>query len=64
MKLFDVIDGSLVGRTCFYYSSQEKNYTGEEVGQTRKKTKKFLQKYIGVHQSCMSLQISPATGIL
>ena len=64
MKLFDVIGGSLVASACFYYSSQKKNYTGEKVGQTRKKTKQFLQKYIGVHQSCMSLQISPATGIL
>ena len=58
---FDVVDGSLVGSACFYYLSQEKNCTGEEVGQIRRKTRRFLQKNIGVHQSCKSLQISPAT---
>ena len=42
-QTFDVVDGSLVGSACFYYSNQEKNCTGEEVGQTRKKTKQCLQ---------------------
>ena len=51
-NLFDVVDGSLVEKGCFYYSSQEKNCTGEEVGQTREKTKQCLNKNLGIHQSC------------
>ena len=59
MRRFDGVDGSLVGSACFYHSSQEKNYTGEEVRQTKKNIKQCLQKNIGVHQFWKMLESNP-----